>query len=132
MSDARTKEIIAKRGRDAGKRFLLTEMDVMPLSSFVLRLVTSLRVDSYEDLHARLSERDEDKPPIDAIMKLLEGSNAAQVEVLIREALTTVQIAPDPQHPGAYRLLEAKDLREIGTLGEILFAFREVNFGLGA
>jgi hypothetical protein len=134
MDDLRTLKFLGDKGRDAGKTFLLTEIEPLQMASFVLRLVSALRVESWEGLLAQLREyNDEDDAPapIDEVMGLLQGCDPARVEALIHEALKTVQIAADPRHPEAFRALEAQDMRELATLGQVLVTFGKLNFDFG-
>lgn len=131
MDDTKTLKFTGVNGRDAGKTFQLAEIETTQKASFVLRLVSALKVDSWEDLLERFQARDSTKPPIDLIMGLLQGSDPAAVEGLMHEALRSVQVAPDPRHPEAFRQLEAKDIRELATLGDVLVKFVSLNLGTG-
>ena len=119
-------------GKDAGKRFALRQLGPVDAATFMLRLVSALRVDSYELLLERLRASDAtQKPPIDEIMQVLQGCDPDRVASLIREALASMRVAPDPQHPEAFRALTAEDIGELHTLGELLMAFIRFNFGSG-
>ncbi|MFI2901364.1 hypothetical protein [Klebsiella aerogenes] len=132
MTDKLDSIITAANGRDAGKRFKLTELGPVASAGMMLRLVSALRVDSYEDLLARLRESSEDgAPPIDEIMQVLQGCDPDRVQALVREALQGVQVAPDPKHPEAFRPMTEADIAELRTLGELLMAFSKLNFGAG-
>lgn len=132
MTDKQDITITAANGRDAGKRFKLTELGPVASAGMMLRLVSALRVDSYEDLLARLREASDDgAPPIDEIMQVLQGCDPERVQALVREALQGIQIAADPKHPEAFRPMTEADISELRTLGELLMAFSKLNFGAG-
>lgn len=133
MDDIKTTTLYATADRDAGKRFEIREVDPLSLAGYVLRLLSALKVASYEALLAALlpQEGDESTQAIDAVMQVLQGADPAAVHALITEALRYVRIAPDPQHPEAWRPLMDSDIREIRTLGDILLAFVKLNFNVG-
>lgn len=150
MTDKQDLTITAANGRDVNKRFKLTELGPVASAGMMLRLVSALHVDSYEDLLARLRVHDdavaaweiaeetgqphdvpEPKPPIDEIMQLLQGCDPLIVQALVREALQGIQIAADPKHPEAFRPMTEADISELRTLGELLMAFSKLNFGAG-
>ena len=132
--DARTLAVPGVHGRDAGKTFHCVEIDPLMLSGFVLRLVSALRVDSYEALIETLTAKTKgaDGVPIDAIMKLLQGADPRAVHALISELLDYVLITPDPKHPGVKRALLENEIREIRTLGAVLMGVAKLNFQFGA
>jgi hypothetical protein len=128
--DARMHPITGLHGRDAGKTFHAVEIDPLTLSGFVLRLVSALRVDSYEALIEQLATaKSETAVPVDAIMKLLQGADPIAVHALISELLDYVLITPDPKHPGVKRALLENEIREIRTLGDVLMGVFKLNFG---
>ena len=131
--DARTHTVHGVHGRDAGKTFHCIEIDPLTLSGYVLRLVSALRVESYEALLDQLqSAKGASGVPIDAIMKLLQGADPRAVHALIAELLDYVLITPDPKHPGVKRALLENEIREIRTLGEVLMGIAKLNFQFGA
>lgn len=132
--DARTLAVPGVHGRDAGKTFHCVEIDPLTLSGFVLRLVSALRVESYEALIETLTAKAKgsDGVPIDAIMKLLQGADPRAVHALISELLDYVLITPDPKHPGVKRALLENEIREIRTLGAVLMGVAKLNFQFGA
>lgn len=134
MDDIKTTTFYATHGRDQSKRFEITEVDPLALSGYVLRLLSALKVASYEALIAALTpkEDDEDFKAIDAILQVLQGADPATVHALVTEALRYVRIAPDPQYPEAWRPLNSTDIREIRTLGDVLLAFVKLNFDTGS
>ena len=134
MDDTKTTTLYAIHGRDDGKRFEIAEVDPLALSGYVLRLLAALKVASYEALLSVLSAKGENDglASIDAILQVLQGANPEAVHALVTESLRYVRIAPDPQHPEAWRALLPHDIREIRTLGDILLAFVKLNFDLGA
>jgi hypothetical protein len=133
MDDTKTTTLYGTHARDQGKRFEVSEVDPLALSGYVLRLLSALKVASYEALLSALSSRDDnDTHAIDAVLQILQGADPAAVHALVTEALRYVRIAPDPQHPEAWRGLLPTDIREIRTLGDILLAFVKLNFDIGA
>lgn len=129
LEDSLTSSFVASTGRDAGKQFTVLEIDPMTKAGYVLRFNSALRVDSFQTLLDEWREADEqDKAPIDLIMKTLQGSDAAAVHALLSELLDYVRISPDPQHPGVNRPLLKTDIREMKTLGEALLALVKLNF----
>lgn len=132
--DARTLAVPGVHGRDTGKTFHCVEIDPLTLSGFVLRLVSALRVESYEALIETLTTEAKGSGgvPIDAIMKLLQGADPRAVHALISELLDYVLITPDPKHPGVKRALLENEIREIRTLGAVLMGVAKLNFQFGA
>lgn len=131
--EAKSLSIYAAHGRDAGKTFIIREIDPLSLSGYVLRLVSALRVESYEamiDEFRAASEKKDGGAPIDAVMRVLRGADPKAVHELISELVAGyVSIAPDPKHPGALRaIMVSEDIREIRTLGEILTGFAKLHF----
>lgn len=130
--DARSHPVHGVHGRDAGKTFHCVEIDPLTLSGFVLRLVSALRVESYDALLIQLADKKgEDAVPIDAIMQLLQGADPRAVHALLSELLDYVLITPDPKHPGVKRPLLQNEIREIRTLGDILQGIAKLNFNFG-
>lgn len=126
--EALTSTLLATKGRDAGKSFRMLEINPMTKAGYVLRFNSALRVASFQALIDEWRDADDDKPPIDLVMKTLQGSDAVAVHALLNELLDYVQVAPDPQHPGAFRALMKDDIREMGTLGDVLLALVKLNF----
>jgi hypothetical protein len=137
MDDSKVTTFYATYARDNGKRFEINEVDPLALAGYVLRLVSALRVASYDALIGALTTRPdgEDRASgeaIDAILQVLQGADPLAVHALVTEALKYVRIAPDPQHPEAWRRLMDTDIRELRTLGEVLLAFAKLNFDMGS
>lgn len=130
MTDnSRTQTIPGVHGRDAGKTFFACEIDPLTLSGFILRLVSAMRVASYENLLEQMHATESGDAPIDAIMQLLQGADPQAVHALITELTTDyVRVSPDPRHPGVMRALLPDDIREIRTLGDVLAGLFKVNF----
>jgi len=126
--DTRTHAVPGVHGRDAGKTFHCVEIDPLTLSGFVLRLVSALRVESYEALLEQLNIA-KGEVPVDTIMKLLQGADPRAVHALISELLDYVLITPDPKHPAVRRALLENEIREIRTLGDVLMGVAKLNFG---
>lgn len=137
-NDTKVTTFFASYGRDSGKHFEVSEVDPLTLSGYVLRLLSALKVASYEALLAILLPKkneegsEENMEAIDAILHVLQGADPVAVHALVTESLRYVRIAPDPQHPEAWRALLSNDIREIRTLGDILLAFVKLNFDPGA
>lgn len=128
--DDRSLLIYGQHGRDVGKTFAVAEIDPLTLSGYVLRLVSALRVESYESLLDQLAGTKEGTAPIDAIMQILRGADPRACHDLITELVTTyVRVSPDPKHPGVLRSVMPSDIREVKTLGDILMGIFKVNFG---
>lgn len=130
--DTRMQQVHGVHGRDAGKTFWCVEIDPLALSGYVLRLVSALRVESYEALLAQITgAQGKDGVPIDAIMQLLQGADPRAVHALLSELLDYVLITPDPKHPGVKRALMENEIREIRTLGDVLMGIAKLNFQFG-
>jgi len=133
--DIKTTTLYGLHGRDNGKRFEVAEVDPLALAGYVLRLLSALKVASYEALIAALTPPAQGEAigteAIDAVLQVLQGADPLAVHALVTEALRYVRIAPDPQHPEAWRTLMNDDIREIRTLGDILLAFVKLNFDIG-
>jgi hypothetical protein len=132
MDDTRTTTFFASHSRDNGKRFEVAEVDPVTLSGYMLRLLAALKVPNYESLLAIFAARDDGAHAIDAILQVLQGADPNAVHALITEVLRYVRIAPDPQHPEAWRPLQHDDIRELRTLGDVLYEFVKLNFDIGA
>lgn len=131
LDDTRTLIVEGATARDYGKRFRLTEVDPLTFSGFVLRLVASLKVESYEDLLGKIRERvDSGESPIDLVMSLLSGCDPRAVHALVTEALENVEIAADPKHPEGFRKMMQSDIRDLPTLGAILMGYVKLNFAI--
>lgn len=129
IDEALSATLTAATGRDVGKLFQVLEIDPMTKAGYALRFNAALRVESYQALIDQWREGAEgDEPPIDLIMRTLQGSDAAAVHALLQELLDYVRVSPDPQHPGALRKLLPNDIREMRTLGEVLLALVKLNF----
>jgi hypothetical protein len=133
--DIKTTTLYGLHGRDNGKRFEVAEVDPLALAGYVLRLLSALKVASYEALIAALTPPAQGEAigteAIDAVLQVLQGADPLAVHALVTEALRYVRIAPDPQHPEVWRTLMNDDIREIRTLGDILLAFVKLNFDIG-
>lgn len=127
--DARTASVYGVHGRDAGKTFTILEIDPLTTAGYALRFNSALRIESYLDLFEQWQEGEkEGVPPIDEILRTLQGADPIAVHTLITEMLDYVLVSPDPQHPGVNRPLMKNDIRELKTLGEILSALVKLNF----
>lgn len=133
--DSKTVDLYGTHARDAGKRFEVREVDPLTMSGYVLRLVSALRVPNFETVQALFARGEDDAPAdesINAILRILQGADPVAVHALVSEALQYVRIAPDPQHPEAWRALMSTDIRELRTLGEVLVAFIKLHFDTGS
>lgn len=127
-TDTRTTIIDAHHGRDHGKRFQIQEMPPLETVHYVLRLLSAIRLAGVDDLMALLQPGGtQSEPDVEGVLRLLAGCDSTAVRDLMRDALTFVQVAPDPQHPGMFRALRDDDIRELKTLGDIFGAFLRVN-----
>ena len=135
QNDDKESHVLGVHGRDANKVFYVQEVLPVPMAGYVLRLVSALRVASYEELLERVeAARAEGSGglDIDIVMRVLQGADPLAVHTLIKEALQHVQVAADPQHPGVRRQLlpDFSDIREQKTLGDVLMAFVRLHFDL--
>jgi len=133
--------ITAVSGRDAGKRFRFPELDPLFLAGLALRLVSALKIPSFDalrqlaapaDLDAPADEPDESK--LDALLAILRGCDPVAVHTLVTEILGYVQIAPDPKHPEAWRPVMVGpdgDIKELKTLGSVVMTFASARLSLG-
>lgn len=126
----------AASGRDAGKRFRIRDIDPLTLAGFALRLLSALRIPDWSTLQmiAKPADAQDDADSddtINAILGLLRGCDPDAVHKLITEALTYVEIAPDPKHPEAWRPLMPTDIEELRTLGTVLMTFAQSHLSLG-
>lgn len=130
--DARTATVYGVHGRDHSKTFTILEIDPLTTAGYALRFNAALRVESYVDLIAQWKAGEESgEPPIDAILRTMQGADPIALHAIISELLDYVRITPDPQHPGVLRPLLKDDIRELKTLGEILSALVKLNFAAG-
>lgn len=134
IDEARTVIIEKCPGRDAQRRYRVTEIDPLTMSSYMLRLVSALRVDSLDDTYAQLQEvitapDAASDASVNALFKLLGGCDPTALHGLISALLQYVEVARDPRHPNAWMALDVKqDMREIATLGKVLGALVSLNF----
>ena len=132
--EARTVIIEKCPGRDNARRYRISEIDPLTMSSYMLRLVAALRVGSLDDTYAQLQEiltapDAADEGAVNALFKLLGGCNSAALHALITDLLQYVEVARDPRHPNAWMTLDVKqDMREMATLGKVLGALVSLNF----
>lgn len=119
--------IVDSAGRDAGKRFRVVEMPPLDTATFVLRLLAAIRLEGVDELTALITGGPEGAGDAGTVLRLLSGCDATAVRALVDEALTHVQIAPDPQHPGMFRALRSDDIRDLSTLGDILAVFMRLH-----
>jgi len=127
-TDARETSVAGVHGRDNGKQFYIEEIPPRDLAGYVLRLVSALRVESYEWLIDQVRSAG-DVVPIDVVMNILQGSDPRAVHALMNELLDGfVRVSPDPQHPGVKRALLPDDIREMQTLGDVLIALGRMHF----
>lgn len=134
--DNKITTLIGVHARDAGKRFEVREVDPLTMSGYVLRLVSALRVPDFETIQSLLIREEGSETPstesIDAVLRILQGADPVAVHALVSEALQYVRIAPDPQHPEAWRNMMPTDIRELRTLGDVLVAFIKLHFDTGS
>lgn len=131
LDDIKTTTFYATHDRDAGKHFEVREVDPLTMSGYVLRLVSALRVPNFETIQALFQKGDVEgasEESIDAVLRILQGADPVAVHALVTESLAYVRIAPDPQHPEAWRALMPTDIRELRTLGDVLATFVKLHF----
>lgn len=131
LDDIKTTTFYATHDRDAGKHFEVREVDPLTMSGYVLRLVSALRVPNFETIQALFQKGDAEgasEESIDAVLRILQGADPVAVHALVTESLAYVRIAPDPQHPEAWRPLMSTDIRELRTLGDVLATFVKLHF----
>jgi len=132
--------LTAVAGRDAGKRFRFPELDPLFLAGLALRLVSALKIASFDvlrqlaapaDPDAPAGEPDEDK--LDALLSILRGCDPVAVHTLVTEILGYVEIAPDPKHPEAWRpvMVNGGDIQELKTLGAVVMTFANARLSIG-
>lgn len=125
--DSRQTVLHASKGRDAGKRFKINEVNPVLMAGFVLRLLAALRLAQTDDLMDLFRSGENTGSDLQAILRILTGCDPVAVHALISDALTHIEVAPDVQHPGTFRPCTAVDIREMATLGDLLGAFARVN-----
>jgi hypothetical protein len=133
--------LTAVAGRDAGKRFRFPELDPLFLAGLALRLVSALKIPSFDALRqlaapadpdAPADEPDEDK--LDTLLSILRGCDPVAVHALATEILGYVEIAPDPKHPEAWRPVmvgNGGDIQELKTLGAVVMTFASARLSIG-
>lgn len=124
-------------GRDAQRKYRITEIDPLTMSGYMLRLVSALRIDSLDNVYGQFQEiltapETDGMPPddsVNALFKLLGGCDPTALHALITDLLQYVEVARDPRHPNAWMPLDVKqDMREMATLGKVLSAVVSLNF----
>lgn len=113
-------------GRDAGKQFRIREVPPVEMATFILRLLGAIRLSGVDELR-NLMNPVEGADEIDTVLRLLAGCDAMATRQLILDALTYVEVAVDPQHPGMFRSLQADGIQELRTLGQVIAAFVRTN-----
>lgn len=124
--EAKVAEVAGRVGRDTGKTFRVHEVPPVAMAGFVLRLLAAMRLAQQDDLLALLQPV-EGSSDLGGVLRLLTGCDPQAVSALLHDALDHVEVAADPRHPTAFRVLHDNDIREMGTLGDILGAFVRVN-----
>lgn len=122
----RTVDLQAEFGRDAGKTFRIGEVPPLDMATFILRLLSAIRLAGVDELRS-LMNPGPDTDEIDTVLRLLAGCDPEAVKALANDALKYVQVAPDPRHPGMFRALRPDDIKELKTLGAVLGAFARNN-----
>lgn len=117
-------------GRDAGKTFQIREVPPVEMATFILRLLGAIRLSGVDELRALMNPT-EGADEIETVLRLLAGCDALATRQLILDALTYVDVAVDPQHPGMFRSLQADGIQELRTLGQVIAAFARVNVSTG-
>lgn len=123
--------LTANNGRDAGKTFQIAEVPPVDMAAFILRLLAAIQLGGVDELlelmRGGTGADGESRDQITAVLRLLAGCDPAACKALIVDALTYVQIAPDPASPGMFRKLRDDDIKEMATLGDVLGAFVRTN-----
>lgn len=128
-TDFHSVTIQATDGRDTGKAFRVQEVPPFDMASYVLRLLSALRLGEQVELMDLLRPSEDADQTIESTLKVLSGCDPDAVKQLVADILDHVQVAPDPKHPGAYRALNVRsDIRELVTLKQILGAFVKLHF----
>jgi len=124
-----SREIIYQgaHGRDAGKAFKVEEISPVQTAAYVLRILAALRLSDQADLLELFQPAANNDEAKEGILRVLTGCDPERMHGLITDALTHVQVAPDPQHPGLFRPVQVADIREMRTLGDLLGTFARVN-----
>jgi len=104
--------VTLEKGRDAGKRFLITEMSAMQAERWATRL-----------LMAAFGAEGFDMAKLGAMsniaasgIKILSQVPFVVAEPLLTEMLTCVQIMPNPKDPTVRRPIDDDDIEEVGSL----------------
>jgi hypothetical protein len=112
----KTKQVTVMGGqgnRDTGKVFLITEMPASQTERWALRALTAL-AKSNPDLPEDITEM---PPAALAVMgfEALSKISYADVEPLLDEMMTCVQVIPDPSNPMLARPWKEEDIEEVST-----------------
>jgi hypothetical protein len=105
--------VIDAKGRDQGKRFLLTEMPTSVGERWALRAFMAM-VQSGVDLPEGI-EFSGLVGLATIALKSLSAIPYTEAEPLLAEMMECVQIIPDPSRPMVYRPLIEDDIEEIAT-----------------
>lgn len=127
-TDKQYTQISATAGRDSGKTFRIEEVPPVEMATFILRLLSAIRLGGVDELLELMQPSEgADSPAIGTVLRLLAGCDPDAVRALINSALLYVKVAPDVRHPGMFRDLRDDDIREMSTLGDVLNAFVRTN-----
>lgn len=117
-------------GRDAGKLFKVREVPPLDMATIVLRLLSAIQLAGVDELLVMLrGTASGDADALETVLRMFAGSDPQAVRALMDTALSYVDVAPDPQHPGLFRPLRPDDICEMKTLGDVFGAFVAVNAG---
>lgn len=128
--NAATTTLTGEHGRDAGKTYQIREVPPVEMATFILRLLGAIRLSGVDELRALMNPA-EGTDEIETVLRLLAGCDAMATRQLILDALTYVDVAVDPQHPGMFRSLGGDGIQELRTLGQVIAAFARINVSTG-
>ena len=114
MRKTKTITIPKTGGRDAGKTFLLTEMDAFRTEKWSQRALLAIAaggVDIPEEV-LRMGAGAVMAAGFRALMTMA----FQDAEPLLDEMLSCVEIVPDPKYPAVVRKLDVEDVEEVKTL----------------
>jgi len=104
--------VTLEKGRDAGKRFLITEMSAMQAEKWATRLLmAAFGADGFD-----MAKFGAMSNIASAGVKILSQIPFEVAEPLLEEMLSCIQIMPNPKDPTVRRAIDADDIEEIASL----------------
>lgn len=112
----KTKEIKIDSGRDAGKKFIITEKSAMETERFLTKLL--LAIGRKRDIGTAFANQASLAVfnNIDYIMSLIFSLDDSDAEALLDEMLTCVKFKFDINRQSNTRTLDKSDIEDISTL----------------